>query len=599
MKKKNVIGLLTLTTVAAMTLAACGNGGGDKKADSKDAKQTAKKDSKATLEFPIKVSNTKEAKEGGELDVAVVTDTQFKGVFLWELYEDAYDARFMGPSHGSLFTTDEDFVITNDGIAALDLDVDNKKATITIQEDVKWSDGEPLVADDIMYSYEIIGHKDYTGVRYDSNFRNIVGMEEYHDGSADSISGIKKVDDKTLTIEYKEMNPGMQQAGGGIWSYAAPKHVLKDIPVKDLESSDVVRKKPVTFGPYVMNKIVPGESVEYVPNEHYYKGKPKLSKITFKSTPTSSIVEALKAKQFDIAISMPTDIYPTYENVDGYEMLGRQELAYTYIGFKLGKWDGDAEEVKYDPESKMADKNLRQAMGYAVNNDQVGEKFYNGLRSNATTLIPPVFGTFHNDKQEGYTQDKEKAKKLLADAGYKDTDGDGFVEDKNGEPLVIKFASMSGGETAQPLADYYVQEWKDIGLNVELTTGRLIDFQAFYDKLKNDDPEVDVYQGAWGTGSDPSPTGLYGRHSAFNYTRFADDENDKLLDAIDSNDSFDADFRKKAFDDWQAYAKEQAFVIPSLYRNEVLPVHERVTGLDWSHNAKEFWYDIGVSEDKR
>ncbi|MCB6745965.1 hypothetical protein LI105_15395, partial [Anaerostipes hadrus] len=73
--------------------------------------------------------------------------------------------------------------------------------------------GEPLVADDIMYSYEIIGHKDYTGVRYDSNFRNIVGMDEYHDGSADSISGIKKVDDKTLTIEYKEMNPGMQQAG--------------------------------------------------------------------------------------------------------------------------------------------------------------------------------------------------------------------------------------------------------------------------------------------------------------------------------------------------------------------------------------------------
>ena len=85
----------------------------------------------------------------------------------------------------------------------------------------------------------------------------------------------------------------------------------------------------------------------------------------------------------------------------------------------------------------------------------------------------------------------------------------------------------------------------------------------------------------------------------FNYTRFVDDENDKLLDAIDSNDSFDADFRKKAFDDWQAYAKEQAFVIPSLYRNEVLPVHERVTGLDWSHNAKELRYDIGVSEDKR
>ena len=104
---------------------------------------------------------------------------------------------------------------------------------------------------------------------------------------------------------------------------------------------------------------------------------------------------------------------------------------------------------------------------------------------------------------------------------------------------------MSGGETAQPLADYYIQQWNEIGLDVKYTTGRLIDFQAFYDKLKNDDPEIDVYQGAWGTGSDPSPTGLYGPNSAFNYTRFESDENTKLLEAIDSKESFDEAKRKK------------------------------------------------------
>ena len=86
--------------------------------------------------------------------------------------------------------------------------------------------------------------------------------------------------------------------------------------------------------------------------------------------------------------------------------------------------------------------------------------------------------------KRGYTLDLDKAKKLLDDAGYKDVDGDGIREDKEGKPLEIKFASMSGGETAQPLADYYVQQWKEIGLNVTYTTGRLIDFQAFYDKLK-------------------------------------------------------------------------------------------------------------------
>ncbi|MGD1419507.1 oligopeptide ABC transporter substrate-binding protein, partial [Enterococcus faecium] len=76
--------------------------------------------------------------------------------------------------------------------------------------------------------------------RYDDTFRNIVGMEEYHDGSADTISGIKKVDDKTVEIEYKDVNPSMLQAGGGIWSYAAPKHTLEGIAIKDMESSDQV-----------------------------------------------------------------------------------------------------------------------------------------------------------------------------------------------------------------------------------------------------------------------------------------------------------------------------------------------------------------------
>ena len=594
MKKKKIMGLLTLATVAALTLAACGSGGKTTNSKGNSAVET-----EDASKFKTVVSNTNAPIEGGNLDVAVVTDTQFKGVFLWELYQDAYDATFMEPSHESLFSINEDFEITKDGAVGVELDKDSKTATLTIQKDVKWSDGKPLTTEDILYSYEIIGNADYTGVRYDGTMRRIVGMEDFHDGKSDKISGIKIKDDKTLTIEYTEVNPGMLQAGGGIWSYAAPKHVLKDIPVKDLESAPEVREHPVTFGPYVMSKIVPGESVEYVPNEYYYGEKPKLNKIVYTSLPSASAVEAMKSKQYDIMLRMPTDTYPTYKAIDGYEVLGRQELSYTYIGFKLGKWDAKKKEVATDPNAKMADVKLRQAMGYALDNDQVGQKFYNGLRSNATTLIPPVFGTFHNSKNPGYTLNIEKAKEILAEAGYKDTDDDGFVETPKGEKLTIKFASMAGGETAEPLAQYYIQQWKEIGLNVELSTGRLIDFQAFYDKLENDDAEIDIYQGAWGTGTDPSPSGLYGRNAMYNFTRFSSEENDKLLDAIDSNESFDPEFRKNAFDAWQDYAVEQAFVIPTLFRNETLPISTRVTGWDWAHTTKNNFATVGVSADKR
>ncbi len=289
----------------------------------------------------------------------------------------------------------------------------------------------------------------------------------------------------------------------------------------------------------------------------------------------------------------------TYKDTEGYQILGCPEQAYTYIGFKMGMFDKETNTVKYNPKAKMADKSLRQAMGYAIDNDAVGQKFYNGLRTGATTLIPPVFKSLHDSEAKGYTLDLDKAKKLLDDAGYKDVDGDGIREDKEGKPLEIKFASMSGGETAQPLADYYVQQWKEIGLNVTYTTGRLIDFQAFYDKLKNDDPEVDIYQGAWATGSDPSPTGLYGPNSAFNYTRFESEENTKLLDAIDSKASFDEEKRKKAFYDWQEYAIDEAFVIPTLYRNEVLPVNDRVVDFTWAVDTKDNpWGTVGVTAGK-
>ena len=592
-KKKYLLAGLTMMTAATL-LVACG-GSSKKGQDKKPA------DNVDITALPVKSSNQEKAIDGQTMEVAVVMDTQFKGLFLWELYDDNYDAQFMAPSHGSLFTSDEDFVITNDGVASLDLDIKGKKATIKIQEDLKWSDGQTVTAEDLIYPYEIIGNKDYTGVRYDSNFTNIVGMEDYHSGKADTISGIKKVDDKTIEISYQEMNPSMQQLGGGIWSYAAPKHALESTPIKDLEKSDAVRRTPVTFGPYKMSKIVAGESVTFTPNEFYYKGKPSLDKLVFTVVPTASSIEAMRASKYDMMIKMATDTYPNYKDTENYEVLGREELSYTYIGFKLGKWDGEKNEVVTDENAKMADKSLRQAMGYALNNDQVGEKFYNGLRSNATTLIPPVFGTLHDTTIKGYTEDKEKAKTLLADAGFKDVDGDGFVEDKDGKPLVIKFASMDGGETAQPLADYYVQSWKEIGLNVELSTGRLIDFQSFYDKLKNDDKEIDVFQAAWGTGNDPTPSGLYGRTAQFNYTRFASEENDKLLAAIDSNASFDPEKRKEAFDAWQQYASEEAFVIPTLYRNEVLPVNARVTGVDWSSNVlpQDLWYNIGVTAESR
>lgn len=606
---KRKLGLLTGSAALALILAACGGGsdeGTESSANGGDGAASEGTEESGVVEFETAVTNEGEAMDGGTLNVALVTSSPFQGLFSLELYEDGYDAELMQFAIEGIFATDENFQITNDGAVSLDFDQEAKTATLTVNEGVTWSDGEPMTSEDLLYSYEVIGSPDYTGIRYDSTMTNIVGMEEYNSGEADTISGITVNDDKSITIQYLEVHPGMLQSGGGIWSGAMPKHQLENIAIKDLESSDEIRKNPIGFGPFAVSNVVPGESVEFVANEHYYKGVPKLDKVVVEVVPPSSIVAALQNGKYDIALSMPTDVYEDYKDLPGYTLLGRQELAYTYIGFKLGEWDSENSEVVTNPDAKMSSKELRQAMGYAINNNDVATKFYNGLRSNANTAIAPVFKDFYADDVEGYTYDPDKAIKLLDDAGFKDVDEDGFREDQNGEELVINFASMAGGDTAEPIAQYYMQSWKQIGLNVQLTDGRLLEFNSFYDRLEADDDGIDIYQGAWGTGTDPNPEGLYGRNSAFNYTRWATDENDAFLDNIsgrtsnDEGDAWDKEWLTEQYREWQAYFAEEAPIIPTLYRNEVLPVNDRVANYDWGYDADPSfgWHAVGVTQDE-
>ena len=76
--------------------------------------------------------------------------------------------------------------------------------------------GQPLVADDIIYTFEVIANKDYTGVRFDDESLKVVGVKEYHEGKADHISGLKKIDDKTVEVSFTELGQGIYTIGNGL-----------------------------------------------------------------------------------------------------------------------------------------------------------------------------------------------------------------------------------------------------------------------------------------------------------------------------------------------------------------------------------------------
>lgn len=622
MSNKKRYSMLASTAAVAFILAACGNGDTDTtdegagtdttdtteevdtETDTDDTSNGEEADGPAPVEFDERVENEGEAIDGGTLSIGYVTDSPFTGIFSWELYTGNPDAIVMGYTMGTLLGTDENYQYDDSGAASFDLDQDTNVVTMTLKDDVLWHDGEPVTSGDIAFALEVIGHPDYTGVRYSGDLANIVGMEAYKNGESDSISGITLVDDQTIEIEYQSVGVQMLQAGGGVWGYAAPRHYLEDIPVAELESAPEIRENPIGFGPFMVDNIVPGESVSYAAFEDYYRGAPKLDRIELETVPTSSAVAAMENAQYDLFVGMPTDQYDTYSDLPGYTVLGQDENAYTYIGFKLGEWvpaeedaDGNIVEPAQNvpnPDAKMADKNLRQAMGYAIDNDAVGARFYQGLRRRANSPIIPNFADYYNEDVEGYPYDPERANELLDEAGYEDTDGDGMRETPDGEELVINFASMSGGETAEPIVEYYMQSWEAVGLDVQLLEGRLHEFNSFYDRVEADDPEIDIYQGAWGTGSDPTPEGLYGRLAPFNYTRWASEENDDFMEQMTSEEGFDVEWRAGVFNEWQEYFMDEAPVIPTLFRKAVFPVNNRVGAYDISVGADPDTDGVGL-----
>lgn len=600
--------LLALMLVLLVALAACSGDsdddqseGTDSGSDSEDSTETedgGDNELYSVEDFSQIKSNEGEAIEGGTLTFGLVSDTAFEGTLNWNFYSGNPDSQILNWFDEALLTWDENYVYTNDGAATYEIDESGNVFTFTIGDNVNWHDGEPVTAEDWLFAHEVIGHPDYDGPRYGSDFTNIEGMAEYHSGEADTISGIQVIDEKTLEITYIQATPSL--ITGSIWTYPLAKHIFGDMEVAEMSASPEVRENPIGFGPFKVESIVPGESVTMVKNEDYWRGEPNLDGVTVKVINPNVIVQELESGGVDTVSEFPVDQFPDNADMSNVEYLGMIDRSYSYIGFKLGTWDKENGEVATDPDAKMADVNLRKAMWHAVDNTTVGERFYNGLRWNATTLIPPSHPEFHDETNPGVPYDPEAAKQILDEAGYVDVDGDNFRETPDGEELVINFASMSGSEVAEPLAQYYIQAWEQVGLNVQLIDGRLQEFNSFYDRVGqngDDDPAVDIYSAAWGVGIDVDPRGLYGRDAIFNFSRYSNDENDELLAAGVSEDAFDLETRQKVYNEWQQFMIDEVPVFPTLYRSELVPVNNRVHNYYIGDGTNMYRYDIAVTQE--
>ncbi|MEZ0482409.1 oligopeptide ABC transporter substrate-binding protein [Planococcus sp. SSTMD024] len=570
MKKKSLLWLFALVLILSAFLAACG---GD---DASNESGSEGEGSEGAAEG--------EPQKGGTLVYGL--DAPPEGLFSSAFYGIATDFEVIELFDEALINYNENLE-PEPNVASWETE-DNKVFNFTFEEGVKWHNGEELTVNDWVFALETIADPDYDGPRY-ANVQTIEGAEAYRTGDADSISGIEVVSDYEINITFDEARVNNLT---NLWAYPLPESVLGDVPVAEMSASEWVRSTPIGIGPFKVDKIVPGESVEFSKFDEYWNGDVNLDKIVLRVIDNSSVVGALQNNDIDM-ISLQPVSGPEVEPLENVEIVTYPGLTYYYVGFKLGKFDNASQTITEEL-PKYQSKELRQAMMYALNRQEWVDAFFFGYADVVNKPVPSSHWNAADDSELiQYEYDPEKSKQMLDEAGYVDTNDDGFREDPNGDEFVVKFSHYAtGNPTFESRAQQIAQYFEEVGLRSEV---EMVEVNLYYDMVEKDDASIETFFGGWGTGTDPDPTPTWKSDQIWNYPRYNNPEADQLLDdALDIEIvGTDQEKRKELYVEWQKIVNED---LPMLYiaeLEEIKALNTRVGGVEYDvsgQNSPAEWF---------
>lgn len=497
----------------------------------------------------------------------------FQGLFEPAFYEGEDDSNVLDFITEGMFTVKDD-LSTVPNIASWQESDDHTVFTFKIKPGVRWHNGDELTVEDWKFALETIASPDYKGSRYYS-VEMIKGVEAFHNGKVKEISGIKVIDPYTLRITF---NAARVNTIDNLWPYPMNKKYYSGIAVKDMMDSDQMRKHPIGIGPFEVTRIQPGTLVEMKRFDEYYGEKALLDGVDYKIIDEKETTRLFEGDEIDISTA-PRDAYEALGQLDNVTIMQSPELSYEYIGFKFGHWDEKEQKVIMD-NPKFADKKLRQAMYYALDRQGIITKYSYGLGELIETPIPSAsWAKIPDSEINTYSYNPVKAKELLDEAGYVDQDGDGLREDPKGQKFVIQYDAMAGSTTAQARTQAILQSWREVGLDVQLSGGVLKEMNAFYEGVENDDPAVELFNGVWGLASDPDPSGLWRATDLWNYTRWTSKRNEELIREGVSPKSYDKEYRKQIYYEWQKLINEEVPMIFFAERTTITAVNKRLQGV--------------------
>jgi len=449
-----------------------------------------------------------------------------------------------GMVFNGLVKYDKDMNIAGDLAESWDITQNGLVITFHLRKGVKWHDGKPFTAADVLYTYQVTTDPK-TPTAYAGDFLKTKKAEA--------------LDDYTFRVTYdKPFAPALISWASAIM----PKHLLEG---KDITTSPLARH-PIGTGPYKFKEWVAGQKIVLASNDDYFEGRPYLDgRITRIIPDTATMFLELRAQNIGMMGLTPlqfmrqTDNNLFKENFNKYRYLA---FAYTYMGYNLKN-------------PLFTDKRVRQAISYAIKKDEIISGVLLGLGKPATG--PYKHGTWaHNDKVKTYDYDPAKARDLLRQAGWADANGDGILE-KDGKPFEFEILTNQGNETRQKCAEIIQRQLKEVGISAKI---RVLEWSAFVTNFINK-RRFDAVILGWTIPLDPDAYDVW--HSSktkpeeLNFVSYNNKEADEMLEK--GRSTFDQAERKKYYDRFQEIlAEDQPYTF--LYvPDELIIISNRIRGI--------------------
>lgn len=463
------------------------------------------------------------------------------------LASDSASSDVCGMIFNGLVKYDKSLQIVGDLAESWDIEDDGLTIIFHLRKNVKWHDGFPFTSKDVSFTYrKLIDPAVKTP--YGADFERVASLET--------------PDDYTVRIRYKEpFSPAL--SSWGMW--IMPEHLLKN---EDLNKTYFSRK-PTGTGPYKFKSWKTADKIELVSNHEYFEGRPYIDRYIYRVIPDESTAFLeLQTKGVDMAILTPLQFTKQTDNKffsANYNKFRYPSFGYTYMGYNLS-----------DP--KFKDLLTRQAIDYAVNKQEIIDIIFFGL-ADITTGPFMLDSWAYNRDVKPVDFDPSKARDMLGLAGWKDADGDGWLE-RDGVAFEFTVLVNQGNAERLRAAEMIQGYLKNVGIKMKI---RVLEWSTMINEFINKRRFEAVLMG-WFLTRDPDNYDIWHssktREGEFNFIGYENKEVDNLLEQ--GRRIFDQDERRAIYHRiHRIIYNDQPYMF--LYSQEALPiVSKRFRGVEVS-----------------